>query len=115
MNNLEIPKVPVIKSKTPSGTGITNKQNMDWFSKTFSADLTFYIHLFVYASVIGLCLMLNLMHFNGRLWTITAALGWLIGLSFHFTLYKLFEKDMLNKEEGLEASFWIHMTIFIVT
>jgi hypothetical protein len=115
MNNLEIPKVPVIKSKAPDDTGSKKKYKVDWFTKTFSADLTLYLHLFVYASVIGLCLMLNLMHFNGRLWTITAALGWLVGLSTHFTLYLLFKEDMLNKEEGLEGSFYIHLSIYIST
>jgi len=116
MNNInEIPKVPVIKSKTPASSGLKKKQHIDWFTNTFSADLTLYLHLFVYASVLGLCLMLNLMHFNGRLWVVTAALGWLIGLSTHFTLYRLFKEDMLNKEEGLEASFYIHLSIYIAT
>ncbi|MHA1300789.1 MAG: 2TM domain-containing protein [Candidatus Helarchaeota archaeon] len=85
----------------------------NWFTKLFMTDMFFILHFFVYGGVMCLCLMLNLMYFNGRMWVITAVLGWLIGLSVHFTIYQLTKKTMFTKKDGLKASWFIHLTIYL--
>ncbi|MHA1379226.1 MAG: 2TM domain-containing protein [Candidatus Helarchaeota archaeon] len=104
------PKVPKIKIKKPENEAMIKES---WFTKLFMSKLFFLVHLYVYISVVGLCLMLNLMFFNGRMWVITMAAGWLVGLATHFTIYKLANQAMFTKKDGLKASFFIHLTVYL--
>lgn len=104
-------KTPEIRSKTPSEAKDLMAEN--WFTKFFKEKMVLYIHIFVYAAVNGLLLMLNLMNFHGRLWVVTSALGWLIGLSLHYTIYTLTDKAMFTKKDGLKASLYIHLTVYV--
>ena len=117
MNDMknQVPEMPEIKSGTPEIDKTKSTMAENWFTKFFSLKLVFLVHLFVYSSVNGLCLMLNLMFFNGRLWTVTVALGWLVGLATHYTIYYTCDKGMFNKVEGLTISLYIHLAVFITT
>ncbi|MFX0137303.1 MAG: 2TM domain-containing protein [Candidatus Hodarchaeota archaeon] len=92
----------------------TTTRNVDeiretWFSKFLAAKLTLIIHIFAYVSVNGLCYMLNLMFWHGRLWAWHVSLGWGIGLSIHLGLYYIFTSGMKSISKAI---FLIHLIAY---
>lgn len=76
----------------------------------------FLVHLIAYTSTIIALVILNITIFTGPLWSVVAALGWLIGLSEHFTIYLCYEKDRfskLNFKGFLKISTYLHLSAYI--
>ncbi len=76
----------------------------------------FVTHLIAYATTTVILVILNFTIFTGALWSIIVALGWLIGLSEHFTICLCYEKDVFNKigAKGiLKISTYLHLTAFV--
>ncbi len=92
----------------------TTTRNVDeiretWFSKFFASKIALIIHLFAYLSVNGLCYMLNLMFWNGRLWAWHVSLGWGIGLSVYLGFYYIFTSGI---KSITKAIFLIHLIVY---
>lgn len=74
--------------------------------------ITINLHLTAYLLTMALLTWLNLAIWQGRLWVPTVALGWGIGLGEHLLIYMLKKQNMLNVENGLKASVYLHLTVF---
>ncbi|MHA1379227.1 MAG: 2TM domain-containing protein [Candidatus Helarchaeota archaeon] len=71
----------------------------------------FIMHLIAYVAGVGFMILINMMRWEGRMWFITAALGWAVGVVVHYLIYNFIKE---KEKDSLKVSILLHIAAYIV-